>query len=284
MTYDWPTDVIESWDQYVRVASALVKETFPTSYMFRGQSRRQWRLNPSLGRLLPNGIAPAKALDVERRLLEDFRSQAHLHVPAGLLPRSFPPVSPTEWWALMQHYGAPTRLLDWTQSPYVAAYFAVETDWEIDGSIFMVHVHTAQQSYKTHFGVDGKVQTEVFADPNAPQALLFWYPDRKSSRFVAQQSFAAIGTNLLCTHDELLVPPCAAATEANSSKLFYKRWIVPGALKPVFLRNLRAMNIAAHSLFPGLDGVCRSAAEDARLAFTGGQPNKALHPSAVKAE
>ena len=169
----------------------------------------------------------------------------------------------------MQHYGAPTRLLDWTQSPYVAVYFAVESEWDEDGAVFLVHAHAAQKTYQEQFGQAGKIKPEVFIKPDAPKAILFWYPDRKSARFVAQQGFVSTGTNVLCSHDELMASACHEAHEAQPTKLFHHKWIIPKGQKPVFLRNLRAMNIAAHSLFPGLDGVCRSAAEDARLAFTG---------------
>ena len=279
MHYEWPTTVISSWEQFVNTASRLVREKFSAAYLCRGQSCADWDLTPSLVRLLPKDIVPTKAIEVEKRLLQDFRSQAHLHVRHSWLPPSFPPVNALEWWALMQHYGAPTRLLDWTQSLYVAAYFAVENNWEVDGAIFLVHWPAAQLSYQEQYGTDGKIKADVFMDPDAPRALLFWSPERKSARFVAQQSFLSISTNLMCSHDELIVPACAAAAQANPNSVYYLRFTIPSKLKADFLRNLRAMNIAAHSLFPSLDGVCRSAAEDARLAFTGEQPKTPLQPT-----
>jgi hypothetical protein len=54
-------------------------------------------------------------------MLEQFKSNAHLYLTT--LPRTFKNL---EWLSLMQHYGTPTRMLDFTFSPYVAAYFAFE--------------------------------------------------------------------------------------------------------------------------------------------------------------
>ena len=61
-------------------------------------------------------------------LLQEFQRRAHLHLPAHHLPADV-----IEWLALLQHWGGPTRLLDFTASPYVAAYFAVEDAREQDG-------------------------------------------------------------------------------------------------------------------------------------------------------
>ena len=59
---------------------------------------------------------------------------------------------------------------------------------------------------------------------------------------------------------------CDLARQEDKKTLFNEKWVIPAGLKLEFLRKLRAMNSAAHSLFPGIDGFGRSLAEVARLA------------------
>lgn len=79
----------------------------------RGHADASWTLQPYYDRLKK----PLK----ETELLDKFRQNANLllsHAPST--PYDF------GWMFLMQHYGVPTRLLDWTESPLVALYFAIE--------------------------------------------------------------------------------------------------------------------------------------------------------------
>ena len=64
---------------------------------------------------------PAVWAAQEERILRIFKRKAHHFLSAGPLPDD-----DFEWLALMQHHGAPTRLLDFTWSPYVAAFFALQ--------------------------------------------------------------------------------------------------------------------------------------------------------------
>ena len=262
----WPIINIDSWQRFSALSDRLIFSTPQAApYVMRGQANQEWPLSSSLHRLFPEAVTAEAALAVEQYSLNEFQAQAHLHLSGAALPNSFPHPGLPEWWALMQHHHAPTRLLDWTRSPYVAAYFAIEQEPEKAGAIFVVHSPTASKMFLDAFP-KGQVNNDQLRDPNGPQVLMFWEPAKKSDRYVAQQGFFSLNVNILGPHDELIARQCEDAKISFPKKMFFEKWVIPADLKPNFLRKLRAMNIAAHSLFPGIDGLGRSLGEVARLA------------------
>ena len=136
---------IESWQKLVEVAEHLeVGDGLTRPYMFRGHESSDWKLEPTLHRAatlygtrpLPNATT---LLRFEDEVTKRFKQAAANHLSAAILASTNLDV---EWWPIMRHYGAPTRLLDWTASIFVAAYFACRGEPKKDGSIYLLHTHT----------------------------------------------------------------------------------------------------------------------------------------------
>ncbi len=92
-------------------------------YLFRGMGSADWKLAPAFDRRF--GYLDAdERLRVWDELIEQWRAGCHEHghVRAAAGPGGAQPE--VALWALGQHYGLPTRLLDWSTSPYIAAFFA----------------------------------------------------------------------------------------------------------------------------------------------------------------
>lgn len=106
---------IGSWKELIEL-----EDTYGKTWMFRGQSA-DYDLDSSLHRACDRfGIARTDAFQIEYALMRSFRRK-YLGEDAQMVKDD-----PMYCMAKMQHYGAPTRLLDWSYSFFVALYFAIE--------------------------------------------------------------------------------------------------------------------------------------------------------------
>lgn len=93
---------------------------FQNHFVFRGHSNSNWKLETSLQRLLKQDYI-SKVAKCEKYSIDEFKSKFYLYNSGDYEPKTY-----LEWLAMMQHYGTPTRLLDFTESPFIALYFCLE--------------------------------------------------------------------------------------------------------------------------------------------------------------
>lgn len=123
----------------VRQLSEFIELTsqFSDDMIFRGQADKNWQLVPAIARLCGTGsklnIGKIGGWSrLEEEIMSRFIRHARPHVstePAGMV----------EWLVIAQHHGLPTRLLDWTQNPLVALYFALSTESSQDSIVWAAH-------------------------------------------------------------------------------------------------------------------------------------------------
>ena len=132
-------------DRYIHTIADLTAvisheaENYNGPIWYRGQSSFTWSLLPSFFR---NTFKTT-----EQSLLLKFRQNATM-----LIER--PANNSFEWMFLMQHYGVPTRLLDWTESPLVALYFCVNSDHDSDSALWVLK----PSELNKHSNIDAKLE------------------------------------------------------------------------------------------------------------------------------
>jgi hypothetical protein len=168
----------------------------------------------------------------------------------------------------MQHHGAPTRLLDFTYSIYVAAYFALENA-DSDSCIWAINAPWALKESVSKFVALGK------ADASALQAPTSEEHERASRELFFREPFAKaavpltpfrLNERLRTQRATFLVPGDVTIEfmENLSSLTGYDQMdnlvkiVLPKRFRAIGLEKLYSMNISRRSLFPGLDGYAQS--------------------------
>jgi len=224
---------------------------FRSDYAYRGRNDVAEDLRTSLLRL---GGEPAS---VELHLLRNFRKYAQRE--------DVPFDSVWNWLALAQHHGLPTRLLDWTYSPYVAVHFATSRleFFDRDGVVWMVDYVRAQEEAPDRLReVLGEQGMNVFTAELLDDAagglrelagladadyVLFLEPPSLNERIVNQYGLFSLMSQPEARLDEWLEPRSELA----------RRLVIPAELKWEVRDKLDQANITERVLFPGLDGLSR---------------------------
>jgi hypothetical protein len=251
---------IESWAEFDAYCSSR------NGWAFRGQKNAAWPLLSSLSRRLMRAEVPRQSwTEREERAIRVFRRKAHVYLPDRTVLHDT-----LRCLAMMQHHGAPTRLLDFTKSPYVAAFFAME-QCDDDAAVYALDTPRLWASTPrfdkvlTRDAVDPRVdgRFEQYFAQNRHALVWFGEPSEMDRRLVAQSGLLVVPGLLDRTLDELL-----ESYDAESPLL--EKVVLPRQLRAKALHKLYRMNITQATLFPDLEGLARSIAYELEEAWPAG--------------
>lgn len=230
---------LNTWEGFKNAANRLETKR----YIFRGQENSDWRLRSSFYR---SGRA-----SLERYLLQDV---ADLQKAFSIVsPHAFNLTDPLQYGAflnLAQHHGYPTPLLDWTWSPYVAAFFAFH---KINKNL-STHDRKKTRIFKFDLMTWNKLNRAsklfpIWPNVSVLDALAFGNP-----RAIPQQSIST-------TSNVDDIETYIQETETSSNIKYLEAFDLPASERNHVMRELSLMGITAGSLFPGLDGACEGLKE-----------------------
>jgi FRG domain len=214
---------VDSWNYL----STLIEHCAGERWIFRGVSKATHLLIPKIGRPESHknretGDPLPHSEENERRMVEEFRRTARPHFQSS-------PQNILELLAIGQHHGLPTRLLDWSESPLVAAYFACENAG-------------VGPEPPAIYAVRNLPELKGDEDPFSLGEVSVYRPPHISPRIPAQQAV-------------LTVHPSPSKGDLIATKT--EKWILVNKGRPTFWLKqvLDRCGINRASLFPDLDGL-----------------------------
>lgn len=193
----------------------------PEMDFFRGQSSSEYKLIPSIGRRFKEGQEDVLK-QYEKEVFEDFKRKYSMFTDAR-------PKNDKEFLFLAQHYGLPTRLLDWTYNPLIALYFACCSNFDKDGIVY--------QSYQFSRKVFNEDKDDIFSFP----AITLLVPNMTDVRYKNQNGIFV-----------LYPEPWKEKFE-----FIYVKYIIPVQYKQNILSKLEKIGITRSFIMPSLDSLCK---------------------------
>lgn len=205
------------------------------SPVFRGHADMDWPLKPVLHRYAPHPPSDSWAT-FEAHLIDEFSQQGWSLIdnPSA--------VSFGGWMAIGRHHGLPTRLLDWSESPLVAAFFAAGGSADTDGCIWTVEP-TARVSLNS-VGNGAAIDLLLVDQSVARLDVPVMHPRFRSQLGLFTAEPLPAGSNEY-------VP----LTERAEPAAHLQRWVIEQKFKAKIMRELDRIGIDDYSVFPDLDGL-----------------------------
>jgi hypothetical protein len=231
-------------------------DRFRSNFVYRGVDDESYGLQTSIQRL---GRRPS---ELEANLIRNFQKYS----PINTLVDNYNNI--WNWIALGQHHGLPTRLLDWTFSPYVALHFLTEnlSKFDKNGVIWMVDFDAIKNSYPDNlkkrletdktFSLTSSELTKVIGssieEMNNYQkivdnAMIFFEPPSIDDRIINQYAIFSF----------MIDPDSDKLVWLEKQSTLLKKIIIPKELKWEIRDKLDQANISERIIYPGLDGISK---------------------------
>lgn len=242
--------VVELFGEILRLDKSPHHNHYRSDWLYRGMTDESWPIASSLCRIGEHHAS------VEGALLRNFRRYAATE--SGIDGRSL--------WndlAVAQHYGLPTRLVDWTNSPLVALHFALgtEPDPSVDAVIWLTSIRSINllpESLKQALGNQGAYVFATELLETAVPSLDDLDQMRCEDDFILLIEPPALDQRI--TNQYAMLTALPDPTESVDEFLrrhpeFGSRIVIPGELKWEARDKLDQFNVTERMLFPGLDGL-----------------------------
>ncbi len=233
------------------------------TYIWRGQRRQDWKLEPTFDRHLRNASIGNRYASQHEHL---ERFQYAVRGRRGPNPQTM--ADENDWWALAQHHGMMTPLLDWSVSPFVAAFFAYIEEGGSDGTQFRTIyglskpsveekvseiLREKEQEAKRNIGANSPLNKLAGLLASSPR------PEVQFIKPLSEQNQRLISQNGLFTRAPTGVPleEWISKNFPGEGDYILMKLLAPDSDREDCLRTLNRMNINYLTLFPDIDGASK---------------------------
>jgi len=234
------TRTITSLTDLIALIRDMKRESGQTLW-FRGEINSAWDLIASVKRPPYNGI------DVEKRLTNEFYVMAK-----NRMERSPERDDYAGWLSLMQHYGLPTRLLDWSRSPLIAAFFATygfENQPQDDACVWALYPSMLNR----HFGYGEYIYP---MDKDTIKDLLVpAFKDRPSTETMIACSSVENNLRMYVQQSKFTVHDCDLPLNELDLPGLLTKFVIPYACKATFAEELEICGFTLSDVFPDIERV-----------------------------
>lgn len=231
-----------------------------SSLWFRGAGRASYKLAPSLHRHTEISDS-ASLLDFEKKLLVRFKERSVPYLTQRI---------DDEWELLflMQHYGMPTRLLDWTENPFISLFFALSSsqknedgEFSEDAAVWILSPSKWNQCVFSSISYRGGAMSP------SDSMVSNGYSPRNETQYMHENPVAILGIHnsprivaqrgSFCLFGKSLTPMEDIYTNGNFQQDTLKKLIIPKGLIKELLDKLMWMGITDSVIYPDLEGLAK---------------------------